>query len=43
MITYLYHLFVAIDQLANALLFGYADETLSANQVVALLPVLEMP
>lgn len=31
MIEYLYHLFVALDQLANALLFGRADETLSAR------------
>lgn len=29
--TYLYHLFVALDQLANAMLFGAADETLSAR------------
>jgi hypothetical protein len=28
---YAYHLFVALDQLANALLFGHADETLSAR------------
>lgn len=28
---YLYHLLIAIDQLANALLFGAADETLSAR------------
>jgi len=29
--AYLYHLLVALDQLANALLFGHADETLSAR------------
>ena len=29
--TYLYNLFVALDQLANAVLFGSADETLSAR------------
>jgi hypothetical protein len=28
---YLYHLAVALDQLANALLMGAADETLSAR------------
>lgn len=31
MATYLYHLFIAVDQLANALLFGHAEETLSAR------------
>lgn len=29
--AYLYHLLVALDQLANALLLGHADETLSAR------------
>ena len=29
--TYLYHLLIALDQLANALLLGHADETLSAR------------
>ena len=29
--NYLYHLLVALDQLANAALFGAADETLSAR------------
>lgn len=29
--AYLYNLFVALDQMANALLFGHADETLSAR------------
>lgn len=28
---YLYHLLVALDQLANAVLLGHADETLSAR------------
>lgn len=31
LIAYFYSLFVAIDQLANAFLFGHADETLSAR------------
>lgn len=31
LIHYLYSVFVALDQLANALLLGHADETLSAR------------
>ncbi|GAA4401254.1 hypothetical protein [Quisquiliibacterium transsilvanicum] len=31
MTAYLYHLLIALDQLANAILFGHADETLSSR------------